>query len=127
MRADVFRAYARYLSGYLLPCLIRNACKTNWLLTMVLLQAGIAFGMFVTAVGGLLLLTGTPILTYVISRYLSNKQYRTYLAKQRLPGSSTQKPPKMYLFRSFLLALLLLLSILVIGTCAFLMLAGDLG
>lgn len=94
---------------------------------MILLQAGIAFGMFVTAVGGLLLLTGTPVLTYFISRYLSEKKHREHLIKQQITGSSTHKPPKMYLFRSFIIALLLILSMIVIGTYASLLLLGDMG
>ncbi|RZL03403.1 MAG: hypothetical protein EOO62_21545 [Hymenobacter sp.] len=94
---------------------------------MILLQAGIAFGMIVTVVGGLLLLTGTPVLTYIISHYLSEKKHREYLVKQQLTGNNTQKPPKMYLFRSFILALLIILSIIIIGMYAVLLLPGDLG
>ena len=95
---------------------------------MILLQAGIFFGMLLTVASGVILLVGTPILTYIISTHLSAKKQKEYLIKQQLTGNNSQRPTKIHLLRSFALALILLISFIIIGTYALLLLLpGDLG
>lgn len=92
---------------------------------IILLQAGIMFGMLLIAAIGAALLIGVPLLTYFISTYLSKQDKNKVLSV--IENSQKTSKQKRHLFKSFVLSVVIIITIIIVGTFTLLLLMPDMG